>query len=271
MRIISLNCWGGRVPTIVDYLPTLDADVYCLQEVYSAPPDTPSPLDFTLGRKMDEAPVLPRLFSDIAKVLPRHVGVFSPHAQGYLHDRATTGYAVRYGIATFVRDTFPVFSQETKFAFGDFRPHAWGEPPLPRTAHCIRVYDYANNSIVVVAHMHGLWDTRGKMDTPEREDQAWNLLSLVQGMFDPDKDKLIVCGDFNVLPESKTLALLCDNLELREMVTDGGNTSTRTSFYKKEPRFADYMLVNPLAGVRHFEIVRDPEVSDHCPLVLDIA
>lgn len=270
MRIVSLNCWGGRVPALVDFLPTLDADVYCLQEVYSAPPGTPSPLNSKSAMGQDEAPVLPRLFEDIAAVLPRHQGFFSPHAQGYLHDRATTEYPVRYGIAAFVRDTTVVFSQETKFAFGDFRPHAWGDPPLPRTAHCMRMYDYASKSRVVVAHMHGLWDPQGKMDTSQRLEQAWNLISLVQGMYDPGVDRVVVCGDFNVLPESETLSLLCEHVFARELVTEDGHTSTRTSYYKKEPRFADYMLVNDRVKVRRFEIVREPEVSDHCPLVLDI-
>ncbi|WP_236687806.1 hypothetical protein [Jannaschia aquimarina] len=32
----------------------------------------------------------------------------------------------------------------------------------------------------------------------------------------------------------------------------------------------DDMLVDPVASVRGFEVVRSPEVSDHCPPVLDL-
>lgn len=45
--------------------------------------------------------------------------------------------------------------------------------------------------------------------------------------------------------------------------------STRTSHYAKPGRFADYMLVNARVAVRSFSVVTYPEVSDHCPLVLE--
>lgn len=34
-------------------------------------------------------------------------------------------------------------------------------------------------------------------------------------------------------------------------------------------KFADYMLVNAAVEVQSFDVMRDLEVSDHCPLVLD--
>jgi endonuclease/exonuclease/phosphatase family metal-dependent hydrolase len=53
-------------------------------------------------------------------------------------------------------------------------------------------------------------------------------------------------------------------------VTARGFKGTRTSHYKKPGRFADYMLVNQSEAVRRFEVVDSPEVSDHCPLVLEV-
>ena len=53
-------------------------------------------------------------------------------------------------------------------------------------------------------------------------------------------------------------------------MTAGGHTGTRTSRYPKPGRFADDMLVNRETAIRAFEIIRDPEVSDHCPLVLSV-
>jgi len=31
------------------------------------------------------------------------------------------------------------------------------------------------------------------------------------------------------------------------------------------------MLVNPVVQVDHFDVVRQPEVSDHCPLLLEFS
>ena len=54
------------------------------------------------------------------------------------------------------------------------------------------------------------------------------------------------------------------------LVTGRGFTSTRNSHYKKPGRFADYMLINDLSAVQDFDVVYDPEVSDHCPLILTV-
>ncbi len=49
-----------------------------------------------------------------------------------------------------------------------------------------------------------------------------------------------------------------------------GKADTRSSRYAKPVRHANYMLVSDPEHVRSFEILADPEVSDHRPLVLEI-
>ncbi|MDO8953631.1 MAG: hypothetical protein Q7V63_02130 [Gammaproteobacteria bacterium] len=44
--------------------------------------------------------------------------------------------------------------------------------------------------------------------------------------------------------------------------------STRTSYYAKDEKFADYVFVSPDINVNHFSAMAD-EVSDHAPLLLD--
>ena len=114
--------------------------------------------------------------------------------------------------------------------------------------------------------MHGLRDLNGKMDTPERSEQAQRLLDLSRQLSEPE-DVVVVCGDFNVEPHSKTLRILAD-AGLSELVTGRGFAGTRNSHYKKRGKFADYMLINNVDAVQRFDVVYDPEVSDHCPLVL---
>lgn len=85
----------------------------------------------------------------------------------------------------------------------------------------------------------------------------------------PGNERLIVCGDFNVLPESATFAAL-GSLDLSDLVTSRGHTDTRTSHYGKSGRFADYMLATPDVDVVRFDVVEQPEVSDHRALLLDL-
>lgn len=106
------------------------------------------------------------------------------------------------------------------------------------------------------------------MDTPERAAQARRLLTLSNSICDAS-DPAIICGDFNVEPQSETLAYLSQN-GFEELVLAGGFQSTRTPLYEKPYRFADYMLVNKRVDVVDFQVISDPVVSDHCPLILEI-
>lgn len=263
MRIVTLNCWGGRIPELLDFLPTLCADVYCLQEIYSAPEGTPSPLTFPENR---EAAVLPRLFSSIGKSLPNHRGSFYPFVQGYLNDTRRTEHKIWYGIATFIRNTLSVIGERMEFVHGTYRHSGWGESPLSRNAHCIRIWRPETESPLVITHMHGLWTRNGKGDSPERLEQANKLAKLCFEM--KEGADLVVCGDFNILPGSATLQML-GALGLKDLVIEGGHTDTRTSHYKKSLRYADYMMVSRDMPVTSFQVLTDPEISDHRPLILD--
>lgn len=133
----------------------------------------------------------------------------------------------------------------------------------------VRIFDYAAAQAITIAHMHGLRDPAGKDDTPARLAQAARFADLIDRSRGAG-DQLVACGDFNVLPPSATFKTLA-NLGLTDLVTTRGYTDTRTSLYEKTPRFADYMLVSANVNVRDFDVVREPEVSDHRPFLLDFA
>ena len=106
------------------------------------------------------------------------------------------------------------------------------------------------------------------MDTPERAKQARRFVSIATRIVESN-DPLIACGDFNVEPQSETLKILSE-AGLTDLVTTRTNKGTRSSYYKKPGRYADYMLINTHVNVLDFEVIFEPEVSDHCPLVLEI-
>ncbi|MGO7259129.1 endonuclease/exonuclease/phosphatase family protein, partial [Rhizobium brockwellii] len=76
-----------------------------------------------------------------------------------------------------------------------------------------------------------------------RKEQAEALVRLIERVW-PGGENLVVCGDFNVLPDSATFTILA-RLGLSDLVTGNGLVDTRTSYYLKQGRFADYMLVTP--------------------------
>nr|GID36915.1 hypothetical protein Aca09nite_34210 [Actinoplanes campanulatus] len=76
----------------------------------------------------------------------------------------------------------------------------------------------------------------------------------------------MVCGDLNLLPGSETFAVLAET-GLTDLVRDA---DTRTSRYPKPVRHASYLLISDVTAVKRFEVLAEPEVSDHRALILDI-
>lgn len=266
MRIMCLNGWGGTLAEpLLGYLGATAPDVLCLQEVVHTPACTAMWLTYRDGDHV--LPQRANLFREVSAVLPEHTATFCPAARGELWDGAQRVPSF-WGLATFVRASLPVVGQAQGFVHKEFGADGYGDHPRSRTAHAVRLYDFERGAPITIAHMHGLRDLAGKMDTPERLDQARRLAALVTSVAEAG-DRLVVCGDFNVEPESSTFAVLGE-LGLRDLVVGRGFSGTRSSHYRKPGAFADYMLVNDEVDVRAFDVVAAPEVSDHRPLLLDV-
>lgn len=266
MRVLSLNVWGGKLyEPLIRYLAEVDADVYCLQEVVRTPGYPGSELIYRDGDL--RLPQRTKLFEDIRSILPEHDARFFPASRGPLFDNEEREFKSEFGLATFVRRSLPVIGEAMGFVHGAFSGDGWGEHPRSRNAHCFRIFDAGQGAAITLAHMHGLREPAGKHDSPIRERQAERLADLVRHVW-PGDERLIVCGDFNVLPASVTFTKLSE-LGLNDLVTGHGHTDTRTSHYEKPGRYADYMLVNDAVEVVSFDVVGEPEVSDHRALLLD--
>lgn len=267
VRLFCLNAWGGKLhDQLLPYLAALQPDVLCLQEVIHTPTARTDWLTYR-----DDGADLPQranLFSELAAALPDHTAIFCPAAIGDLWD-GQLRYASQWGLATYVRKLFPIIAQHQGFVHGAFSANGYGAHPRSRTGHAVRVLLPGQGQKVTIAHMHGLRDPAGKADTPARHAQAQRFRALVQSIAFP-ADTLVLCGDFNVRPDSQTFDIL-GTLGVMDLVTARGFDGTRTTHYTKPQRFADYMLVSPDLHDAQFDVIRAPEVSDHCPLLLRIA
>jgi len=266
-RIVSLNTGGGRLHApLMRYLSGCGADLLCLQEMVHTPEARAEWLTYR-GHGPD-LPQRANLHREIAALLPRHLAWFAPAARGPLHDGDRLVRS-QFGLSTFLDDRHAVLAEALDFVHGAFSPHGWGDHPRPRNVHCIRLMDGSDGDVLTVCHLHGLRDEGGKGDTPARVAQAHALVALIRRVWRPG-EKLVVCGDLNLLPDSSSFAIL-GGLGLVDLVTARGFTDTRTSLYAGSVRFADYMLVTPEVKIANFDVVAEPEVSDHRALLLDIA
>ena len=115
-----------------------------------------------------------------------------------------------------------------------------------------------------IFNVHGLWNGMGKTDSDARIAQSQRIKAFMDGIDTPK----ILCGDFNLRPDTISLTLLEEGMQ--NLVKAHNVVSTRTSFYPKDERFADYILVTPDVTVHSFGVLAQ-EVSDHAPLLLEFS
>lgn len=242
MKIISLNTWAGVLlnPLLDFFKKYNDVDVFCLQEVYSDAQEK--------GRPHPELDMKFDLFERIEECLKdTHRGYFRPAYKDY------------YGQAMFIKNDIPVNEEGDIFIYEN-------ENPQNRGCHS-RNLQYIHTSVggdpVIIANVHGLWNGMGKTDTDERLEQSRRMCDFMNKC----SEQMIIVGDFNLDPDTNSLNIIEEGM--RNLIKEYGITSTRTSYYEKENKFADYALVSPDVNVVSFRVLPE-EVSDHAALYLEI-
>ncbi|NNM58705.1 MAG: endonuclease/exonuclease/phosphatase family protein [Legionellales bacterium] len=240
MKLITLNIWGGCVrDPLLQFIQThSEVDVWCLQEVYHSAADKIS---------TDDRDVSLDIYSDIQDILTDHKAFFRPTVQGI------------YGIASFVKKNIKVIEE------GEVSIHHNHDYPGTGPAHSRNLQwltCHHNDKTYSIMNLHALWNGQGKTDTPDRIAQSHKIKAFI----DTVKTPKIVCGDFNLRPDTKSLHIIENGLN--NLIAQYNVTSTRTSLYKKEEKFADYIFTSPELSVNDFKVLPD-EVSDHSALLLD--
>ncbi len=244
MKIITLNTWGGKIKEpLISFLKThKDTDVFCFQEVFH---------DAAKKTRGDFGDAHFDLYNEMQSLLPEMSGYFCPTVDDY------------YGIATFVRKSL-VVQASGDITIYDNPEYSGQGGNHNRKAFWVEV-DYGGRAISVL-NVHGLWNGNGKTDTPDRIEQS----KRIRNFMDSVKDGQIICGDFNLLPETESLFILEQGMQ--NLIKEYNITSTRTSFYTRAEtsgKFADYIFASPDIKIIDFAVLPD-EVSDHTALFVEI-
>ncbi|HAS80562.1 MAG: hypothetical protein UR25_C0001G0168 [Candidatus Nomurabacteria bacterium GW2011_GWE1_32_28] len=245
MKLITLNTWGGIVnePLFEFIKNNSDIDIFCFQEVYPASV-SPRP---SLGK------VRPNLFYDIQNVLPDFNG---HHAVAQENDVG--------GLAIFIKKSFVVNNIKHAVVFKQLNNTEDEDREdyfsMGRDLQCVEFSHLGK--IYSILNFHGMWVGKGKIDTKRRIEQSEKVIKIFNGA----KGAKILCGDFNLRPDTKSIDILSEGN--RNLVREYEITSTRSSFYLKPEKFADYIIVSPDIEVENFKVLQD-QVSDHLPLLLE--
>jgi len=267
MKIVSLNAWGGQVwDALAPWLEGLDVDILCLQEVTRSPVPSPDWLRYVDAfRSLDQRA---DLFGDVSRLLSRHQAIFAPATRGMLVDADGEAFESEHGLAMWVRQELAVTNYIQDFIHGSYRSGGWGPEPVPRTMQVAHIVDPKEGAHISIGHLHGLRDPSGKGDTPARTAQTKRIIEVFGKLWTLGAPA-VLAGDFNLLPDSACFDAL-ETFGLCNLIKHHNVTDTRTHLYKKDQRFADYMLVSPDLKSAGFDAPPNPVVSDHRPLILSM-
>jgi len=247
--LISLNTWGGVAGRegLLDFFRARDdVDVFCLQEIWNGGEHIRGTT--LAGVRYDK--FLSDLYPAIGTMLENHLGYFRPH----YHDW--------YGLAMFIKKNI-VLREEGETWVWKTRADIYDDE-VANHAHNIQYATFeTKKGTRTIINFHGLWNGQGKFDTEERLTQSKNIVEFLKTIAHP----YILCGDFNLLPDTESLKMF-EAAGMRNLVKEFGVTSTRSSFYKKPHRFADYTLASDGVTVHDFKILPD-EISDHLAMYLE--
>ncbi len=257
MKLICLNIWGGKVykpltKFIRDY--SKEVDIFCFQEVFHTEAEITEDFDYRLN-----------IFAELSKVLTNFNSFFDVSVENYLtgsFKENFTDYKLSSGLATFVRKGINLKSNGSFFIYGqknDFNPK--DKESLQRNAQYIS-FTISGKQFTIL-NLHGLW-TPTKFDTPSRIKQS----NIIKAFLSKQKDRKIVCGDFNLHPDTKSLKIL--EKDLKNLIKEFKIKSTRSSFHQQDVKFADYILASKDVKVLDFKVLKT-QVSDHLPLYLEFS
>lgn len=126
------------------------------------------------------------------------------------------------------------------------------------------------NKTLCICNFHGMSRPVDKLDDRDRIRQSERLIDF----FRHKKGPKIIGGDFNLFPDTKSIRMFQEN-GYRDLIKEYGITNTRNRFAwelypDNKQYYSDYVFVSPDVAVKNLS-VPDIEISDHLPLILEIA
>lgn len=237
MQLITLNIWGGRVkePLAEFFKKYNDVDIFLFQEIFES------------DKRKEEDGI------DVCKALSKHVSYFAPaESNGF-------GLGAFVSNSLKVEETGDVFVHKHKDAMvgNDWTTIGKNLQYLTLTGSDGNLYTFFN--------LHGLWELAGKSDSDARIKQSNEIIKFIKKF----KGNVILCGDFNLRPDTQSITMIEKELGLKNLITQYDIKNTRTSLYtRSEEKFADYIFVSPGVTIKDFKVL--PEVvSDHAALFLE--
>lgn len=242
MKLIQSNIWGGKLKfQLTDYFAEQQPDILCMQEVNDL--------------KGYEA-YLFATFDELQKA-----GGFNYSEMAAVYSQHYMNRTMQYGNAILSR--LPLNGYAVSFTEGEFTPY------YDNTEHGLHARNFqhatfdSSGTPLHVINYHGAYVKGSKVGNADTERHMQQIADYVQQLVGP----VIVCGDFNVTPDSKTVAIL--GRILRNLATEYKLTNTYTQL-SHHNLVCDYIFVSEEVKVQSFAM-SNALISDHAALVLEFS
>lgn len=163
---------------------------------------------------------------------------------------------------------FPILNATNEFFHKDYSLELeWANFHTEDHPRSVQVAELeVNGKRLQILNLHGLY-SRDKQDSERTINQCKYVLKVAKRKNIPT----IIVGDFNLLPETKSIKII--DKEFRNLVTEHKIESTIPDYdhgtESKRGKFVmDYIFVDDKIKVNNFEVI-DTNISDHLPLILD--
>lgn len=249
MKLMSLNIWEGELyQPLLDFLNKYknETDIFCFQEIFKNEDKIRTPNSEKIVT-----------FHGLKETLLNF--------NGYFEDYVAPGEYNKEGLAIFIKKDIEVKDSGEIFLYNPPNIGLSNDSPRSLWRNLQYVLCHSGGKEFLVANMHGLFDLvtkSNKDDTPERIAQS----QKVKAFLDKFNCPKILCGDFNLWPDTESLKILDGGM--RNLIKEYNIASTRSVFFDFPNKFADYLLVSLDVKVNDFKILEET-VSDHLAMYLD--
>lgn len=241
MKIIQANIWGGKLgQQIIDFLAAEQPDLVCMQEV--------NDLEGRSGYKF---------FATLNEI---------KEGAGLSHAFMAPTYSARYmereiSYGNAILSRLPFDSTDTIFTYREYIRNF----DVVRDGGNIRNLQIASVKVdgkpLTIMNHHGWHVVDSKQGNAETMRQMRMIAEKIRSLRGP----IILCGDFNLSPDSESLALI--NHELTNLSKQNGLKRTYGPLSKVD-EVCDYIFVNDKIKVNSFQM-SDELISDHKALILE--
>jgi endonuclease/exonuclease/phosphatase family metal-dependent hydrolase len=235
MKIMSWNIWKGKLlDKVIAQIEQESPDVVCLQEVIEQDID---------GKRVN-----------IAQLLASKLGYEFVYCKAFTTDR----HSPSFDIGDAILSKYPITSNSCT-ALSNLEEYEDSSVTEPRTAVTVTIKTEIATLTIITCHL-GYGEKF--QETEIRNKQLDRLLAILP------KEKTVLTGDFNSLPDSRVVRILNNVL----INTDPEQSEYSYTDMKDESHLEyriDYIFTTPDIIARNFKIL-STDASDHSPLTVEL-